>query len=166
MRGASISSVLRAGRGCNLETLMSSASQDFQAPEIRAQLARILASRAFARANRSCQLLSYLVDCAMDGRLEQLKEYPIAVEVFGRDKSFDPRIDSLVRVEFTRLRNRLAAYYETSTEEDEILIALSPGSYLPLFERRIPRSEPDPSGVPPRPARTVRQAYWFAILGG
>ncbi|MFN7938800.1 MAG: hypothetical protein U0R19_36060 [Bryobacteraceae bacterium] len=116
--------------------------QDFSPAEIQAQLARILASPHFARANRSSQLLSFLVQCTLESRIDQLKEYPIATEVFGRDKSFDPRIDSLVRVEATRLRNRLAAYYENATEADTILISLSTGTYLPTFERRLPQAPP------------------------
>ncbi|MBS1826460.1 MAG: PD40 domain-containing protein [Acidobacteria bacterium] len=127
---------------------MPQPGQDFPPAEIQAQLARILAAPSFARAHRSSQLLSYLVQSALDNRLDQLKEYPIAIDVFGRDKSFDPRIDSLVRVEVNRLRNRLAAYYETATEADTILITLSPGAYLPIFEYRRPHPPPTPPRRP------------------
>jgi hypothetical protein len=56
------------------------------------------------------------------------------VEAFDRDQTFDPRIDSLVRVEANRLRTRLKAYYERARPGD-IRIELLAGSYVPAFVR-------------------------------
>jgi Tol biopolymer transport system component len=99
------------------------------------QLKRVLASPAFIRARRSSQLLQFLVESALAGD-EDLKEYTIAAHVFGRPESFDPRIDSVVRVEATRLRDRLHHYYESATEEDPVEISLPIGGYRPEFRLR------------------------------
>jgi hypothetical protein len=35
----------------------------------------------------------------LEGRAERIKAYTIATSVFGRDKNFDPQVDSIVRIE-------------------------------------------------------------------
>ena len=99
------------------------------------QLKRVLTSPGFTRARRSSQLLQFLVERALAGE-QDLKEYTIATLVFGRPESFDPRIDSVVRVEATRLRDRLHHYYESATEEDPVEISLPIGGYRPEFRFR------------------------------
>jgi TolB-like protein len=100
---------------------------------IRQELARILASRTFRAAQGQRKFLAYTVDKAIanDGYL--LKEYVIGTEAFGRDQSFDPRFDSIVRTEARKLRNRLAKYYETEGREQPLRIAFRKGSYVPFF---------------------------------
>src|SRR4029453_4394786 len=80
---------------------------------IRAQVEKILASRFFAQSKRLTRFLRFTVEQAIQGQGDDLKEYLLGVEVFDRDPSFDPRIDSIVRVEAGRLRSRLKTYYET-----------------------------------------------------
>lgn len=56
------------------------------------------------------------------------------MEVFDRASDYDPNIDSIVRVEARRLRSKLKAYYEDGPgTADPVLIALRPGSYIPIF---------------------------------
>jgi TolB-like protein/tetratricopeptide (TPR) repeat protein len=102
-------------------------------PEIRAQLARILSSPHFAAAEGARKLLSYLVMHTLAGETDQIKEYTLAVEVFGRDESFDPKINPSVRVEAGRLRRRLEHYYLTQGTRDPVLIELPRGGYTPRF---------------------------------
>src|SRR5687768_2320204 len=78
---------------------------------VQNELGRILGSPAFANAERSRQLLRYLVAESLAGRASRLKEYSIGVDVFGRPASFDPQTDSIVRTETNRLRSRLRQYY-------------------------------------------------------
>src|SRR5829696_5413812 len=79
--------------------------------DVRAELDRILASKGFASAGRLSKLLRYVVDKTLAGETDQLKEYAVGVEVFERDGNYDPRLDSIVRVEAGRLRSRLDEYY-------------------------------------------------------
>ena len=101
---------------------------------VRLEMDRILASPEFSKAKRSARLLHFLVERTLKGQAETLKEFVIAVEVFDRDQTFDPRIDSLVRVEAARLRTRLKGFYERVTPGD-IRIELHAGSYVPGFVR-------------------------------
>jgi tetratricopeptide (TPR) repeat protein len=100
---------------------------------VREQLTRILASRAFARSPRISRFLGFVVEQTLDHQEDKLKEYLLGVEVFNRMDSFDPRIDSIVRVEARRLRYKLEKYYEIEGREDAVRIQFRKGCYVPLF---------------------------------
>lgn len=104
--------------------------------EIREQLKRVAGSAAFARARRSAALLQFLVEQTLAGKADGIKEYVVGVQVFERGESFDPRIDSIVRVEANRLRKRLREYYENEGLTDAVIIDLPPGAYIPVFRPR------------------------------
>jgi serine/threonine-protein kinase len=74
------------------------------------------------------------VNRTIEGDLDSLKEFSIAMEVFDRSSDYDPNIDAIVRVQARRLRAKLTAYYEEGAGRgDPVLIALRPGRYVPLF---------------------------------
>jgi adenylate cyclase len=113
------------------------------------QLTRIVNSPVFTSSPRLCRFLTHIVNRTMHGDLDSLKEFSIAMEVFDRTSDYDPNIDAIVRVEARRLRAKLKAYYEQGAgETDPVLIALRPGSYVPIFRwlDTHPRSEPQEIG--------------------
>lgn len=103
---------------------------------IRQQLRRVLASKSFRQVDRLQSFLSFIVEEMLGGRGDKLKEFLIGVEVFGKESSFDPRMDPLVRVQARRLRSRLVRYYREEGQNDEIIIELPKGGYEPVFHRR------------------------------
>jgi serine/threonine-protein kinase len=103
-----------------------------------AALARVLSSTTFHRAERSSTLLRFLVERTIAGQADGLKEYTIGAEALGRGASFDPRTDTIVRAEASRLRTRLERYYETDGQADPVAIVLPKGGYVPRF---VPRSD-------------------------
>ncbi len=104
--------------------------------ELVQQLERVLGSALFRTGGRSGQLLRFLVEHSLNGNQETLKEYTIGAEVLGRGDSFDPRIDSIVRVEASRLRGKLDQYFASEGKSDAFVIRLPKGGYVPTFERR------------------------------
>jgi tetratricopeptide (TPR) repeat protein len=104
--------------------------------EIRSQLERVLRSRAFIQSHRIRRFLQFIVEESLLGQPHRLKEYLIGLEVFDRRDAFDPRVDSIVRVEARRLRHKLEEYYRTEGREDLTRITLRKGSYVPIFEYR------------------------------
>lgn len=102
--------------------------------EIRAQRDKIVASKLFALSKRLRTFLSFIVDAALEGRADRLKEYTLGIDVFEKDQSFDPRIDSIVRVEAARLRNKLRDYYDGVGKSDPIRIDVPKGHYVPSFD--------------------------------
>src|SRR5712692_8703780 len=103
---------------------MGSAEQD----AVRAELAKILASPQFARAERLSAFLRFIVHEAAEGRADALKETVIGVEVFRKPAGYDPKTDSTVRIQASRLREKLRDYYLTTGTEDQLIIQLPKGS--------------------------------------
>jgi len=83
-----------------------------------------------------------MVERMAAGDLAALKETMIAVVVFRRPVAhFDPKLDSIVRVEARRLRARLDAYYRGEGRDVPVRIELPVGSYVPLVRQR-PQEQP------------------------
>jgi adenylate cyclase len=134
-------------------------------PDIRAELDRILASKGFSSAGRLSKLLRFVVEKTLAGDTDQLKEYSVGIEVFDRDEKYDPRLDSIVRVEAGRLRSRLDEYYNGEGAGATIRISLPKGGYTPLFERREnPAPVVAPVAAPMRGSRTAIPLA-IALLG-
>src|SRR4051812_43131064 len=109
---------------------------------IRQYLDRILASATFQQVDRLKRFISFIVSETIAGRGDQLKEYVIGVQVFGKEASFDPRTDPIVRVQARRLRARLARYYREEGQNVDLIIDLPKGGYLPTFKRRDVSASP------------------------
>jgi len=92
-----------------------------------------MGSGAFAKAPSLALLLEYVCNKYFEGQTAQIKEYNIAVEALGRPPSFDPKHDSIVRVEALRLRKRLKQYYENEGIGHALRIYIAPGQYVPQF---------------------------------
>ena len=92
-------------------------------------LDRLLASPVFARSDRQCRFLSFLVTETLAGHTDRLKEYTIGIEVFDRLPTFDPTTEAIVRVEAVRLRSKLREYYEDEGKRDAIRFELPKGGY-------------------------------------
>src|SRR5262245_37413406 len=98
---------------------------------VREHLDRIERSASFAKAGRLRAFLRFVVEKTLAGEQDTIKEYSIALEVCGRDPSFDPKADPIVRVDANRLRARLDAYYCLEGQGDRVRIQLRKGTYVP-----------------------------------
>ncbi|MBK3801142.1 hypothetical protein GAY33_18250 [Azospirillum brasilense] len=103
--------------------------------EVRAELAAILSSTAFESSQRRRDFLRFIVEETLAGHADTLKGFTIAVGVFGRDDSFDPQTDPVVRLEAGRLRRDLDSYYVAAGRNNAVRISIPKGSYVPRFER-------------------------------
>ncbi len=95
---------------------------------------KILGNPDFPTGRQMVALLHYLVDAELSDDTERVKGYAIGVDVFGRDASFDPNSDAIVRVQVGRLRKALDYYYATAGAADPIRIDIPKGSYRVTFE--------------------------------
>jgi serine/threonine-protein kinase len=102
---------------------------------IREHLSELLSSSAFSHVGRMKRFLCYIVEETLAGRYENLTEYPIGVQVFDREPSFDPSKDPIVRVHARRLRFWLRCYYEEESRNGQIQIELPEASYTPVVRR-------------------------------
>jgi TolB-like protein/tetratricopeptide (TPR) repeat protein len=115
----------------------SSSSAGELTPElVRATLDKILSSPGFVNAERLTRFLRYTVEETLNGQTDKLKESLLGIDVFGRKPTYDPRVDAVVRTEAVKLRARLRDYYESEGREDEVIIDLPKGGYIPAFRFR------------------------------
>lgn len=111
---------------------MSLATEE-KAQYITEELERIAQNRLFTNSARLVRFLRFAVDEALNERGHLLKEYLIGTKVYDRPHGYDPRIDSVVRVEARRLRSKLKQYYETAGVASNFRIMFQTGSYAPTF---------------------------------
>ena len=131
--------------------------------QIRSSVAVILASPLFAGSPRQQRFLEYLVTNTLAHEAHRLKGYTIAVEVFDKESSFDPSLDAIVRVEATRLRNKLREYYDTLGKQDNVRIDFPKGSYaVEITLQQSPEAEP--ISTPASPPRPILDKPSLAVL--
>src|SRR6202007_2347544 len=101
-------------------------------------LKEVIEGAAFKASQRSGQFLKYIVDQAIAGHFESLKERVIGVELFGRSPSYDTGEDAIVRVTASDVRRRLLQHYGRYGTASEFRISLPLGSYIPEIARDVP----------------------------
>jgi len=122
----------RAGGNANVST-----------DELRAEVERIAGSEPFRRSERAKRFLRAAGEASVSGGAGAGTEAAFAREVFDREGDFDPKIDSLVRVEAGRVRAKLAQYYGEEGAGSALRIRLPKGSYALEAERATER-DPGP----------------------
>jgi hypothetical protein len=98
---------------------------------LRQHLKEVIDGNAFKGSHRSGQFLKYIVEQAIAGHFDSLKERFIGVELFGRSPSYDTGEDAIVRVTASDVRKRLLQHYGASAPASEFRISLPAGSYIP-----------------------------------
>lgn len=129
---------------------------------VKEALDKLLASRHFRNAPSACRFLQYVVETTLDGQGDEIKEYRIGVDVFDRGDEFDPKIDTIVRVEGSRLRKRLAEFYQQEGASDPVRIEIPRGTYQPVFH--VQPATVDVVPIPsPVPASNPSETDWKRI---
>jgi hypothetical protein len=101
------------------------------ADRLRQCVKEITESGAFRNSQRSGQFLIYIVEQALAGNFEALKERLIGIELFARTPTYDTGEDAIVRVTASDVRKRLLQYYGQFGEAMEWRVTLPRGSYIP-----------------------------------
>lgn len=128
-----------------------------------AQIQRIVQSKAFRTSEVHRNLLTYLAGKSLSGDSDNIKEYTVGLDVFGKPDSYDPRQESTVRMHVARLRQKLAEYYRTEGVEDPIFVDLPKGGFRVTFEPRAVAPLPDEEAAAAAPqGRTGR--YWLEVV--
>jgi len=131
---------------------------------VRQELNAILASDTLRNASRLSALLRYLVEEALRGNADKLKEYQIGIDVFERKSDYDTRTDPVVRVQARQLRFKLGEYYAQFGASDRVIISLPKGGYAAQFDWAggQPRDEPQAAVRP----RSTSKLITFAVAVG
>jgi hypothetical protein len=137
-------------------------SQTERDSRIAETLAHILHSPRFKDSLQLQTLLRYVVDEAVSGNDDGLKERMIGIYVFGRRPDYDTTEDPIVRSRMGLLRKRLTHFYEGKDgEQAPVQIVIPNGTYRPSFVYRsgvghpvakaLPFAEETPSLCAPTP---------------
>jgi Tol biopolymer transport system component len=131
------------------------------AARVHQQLDRILASPEFESADRLSRLLRYLVRNALEHPGDTVKEYALGIDVFDRKPDFDPKVDSVVRVQTGRLRQKLAKYYSDAGIAEPVHIEVPRGGYIAIIS--VP-NEPDLEPHPPAPTPKKSRLRLLSVI--
>jgi len=101
--------------------------------EIYQQLERIFLDPLFLNSPILKKFLSFIVDQALHGNSNLLKEYTIALNVLDKPSNFKPQENSIVRIHAGRLRRALNHYYNSKETPEPVYISVPLGSYVPVF---------------------------------
>jgi hypothetical protein len=109
-------------------------------------LDRIAASRTFHRSPRLREVLLDIGEKTLAGRTRELSEQLIGVRVFGRDATYNPAEDTIVRSSARQLRQKLAEYFATEGRDETLVMEIPKGGYVAAF---LPRPAIEDNAPPP-----------------
>jgi hypothetical protein len=101
--------------------------------ERRAEVQRVLESPQFRRTPKLQRFLELICDYYFQNRAQEINEFLIATEAFGKGPGFDPSQDSLVRVQAREVRRRLREHYQSDGKGSRLVLDIPLGHYVPVF---------------------------------
>ena len=121
-------------------------------------LDQLLASKTFSRSGQLKRLLVYLREAIVSTDPSIWSETSIGTNAFGR-RDFNPKLDTIVRVEMRRLRQKLDEYYALEGADFPLRLRFERNTYRPYVEPHIP---PAVALAPPPPAGR----FWTGVACG
>ncbi|HEY4356585.1 MAG TPA: hypothetical protein VGN16_12610 [Acidobacteriaceae bacterium] len=129
-----------------------------QKSAVRDHLKRVLVSSEFARSERAAAFLRFIVEQTLEEADDSLKERAIGIAVFDRAADWDPKLDTTVRTEARRVRQKLTDYYLSPAGEGEaVRIEVPRGAYVPNFRFHAPALEAPATSDPDKPVESTFQ---------
>ena len=132
-----------------------------RADSVRSHLQEVLAGAAFKGGKRAQDFLQLVVEHALAGRNDNLRERMLGAEMFGRPVDYDTANDAVVRVKANEVRKRLSQHYQNLPLPSPVRIELQAGSYIPQFFFE-PSPLPTPSETPAPPSEDSLQSSSLA----
>jgi len=108
----------------------------FSVTAVEEELERIFKDSHFTESAILRKFLSFIVQETILGRANRLKEYTIAINVLEKPLNFNPQENGIVRIHAGRLRRALSQYYNEMGCNDQIVITIPKGKYVPFFANR------------------------------
>src|SRR5580700_10258992 len=122
---------------------------------------QLLASKTFSRSGQLKRLLIYLREATVSTDPAVWSETSIGANAFGR-KDFNPKLDTIVRVEMRRLRQKVDEYYALEGAEFPMRLRFERNTYRPYVEPHIP---PAVELAPPPPPPAADR-FWTGVAWG
>jgi len=110
---------------------------------IRKELQQILNFGEICNAPILSKFLQFITEKKLSGHEDEIKEYSIGVKGLGKSSDFNPQLDAYVRIHAGRLRQVISHYYMGPGKNDELIIDIPKGSYIPVFHLRSSETQPE-----------------------
>lgn len=131
--------------------------------ELRLRAEQFRASGLLGKPGAASRLFDFLLERSLAG--DAPKEIEIALEVFGKNTSFDVAQDSVVRVYVHKLRRRLEEFAARSLAPQDSRITIPKGEYRLVLESPLVNAPaPVETEAPARGSRLHRFAWPFAVV--
>lgn len=101
-------------------------------------LFRVLGSVQFVNATSLKKILLFVCEKCNESSTPSLKEWEIATGALGRPNSFDPKLDPIVRVSFSAIRERLRSYFDAQGRMEALTLTIPKGEYRAVFSPSAP----------------------------
>ncbi|MDQ6678715.1 MAG: hypothetical protein M3Z09_15645 [Acidobacteriota bacterium] len=134
---------------------------------------RIALSPGFRRAPRLTEFLFFVCDRVLRGETDDMTEQHIGIEVFKRSAGYSTTEDNVVRAQARQVRLKLGEYFATLGKDEDVILEIPKGSYVPVFSRRAepavvlpPAAIPVASAADPgsnRPGASWMRWIWPAV---
>jgi hypothetical protein len=131
---------------------------------IREQVDRVVVSSLFRTSKRCPKLLRHVVEHAVVGNTDPIKERALGTALFDLEPSYDTALHPVVRMTAVEIRKRLKEYYQTPGREFEIRIELPRGSYVPTFA--FPQNNADHESHSAVPESAINRHWQMVAIFG
>jgi hypothetical protein len=136
----------------------------------REQVDRILASDTLRGSEVLRRLFRFLADKTFSGQGDQLKEYSVGLDALGKTPTYDPRQDAAVRLQASRLRQKLEEYYRGEGANDSLTIELPRGKFKIVWRQKETAGPPSAHTLLPEPVihplESASLAKWRRLAVG
>jgi TolB-like protein/Tfp pilus assembly protein PilF len=100
---------------------------------VRKELSLIMDFEEIRNSQILSRFIEFVVEKKLLGQEDEIKEYTIAVKGLGKPRDYNPQLDASVRIHAGRLRRILTQYYQETGKNDDVLIDIPKGTYVPIF---------------------------------
>jgi hypothetical protein len=137
-----------------------------QSAVVRQHVRRLVDSSLLRNSETQRRLLAYLAEKSLEGVADALKEYTVGIEALGKPESYDPRQDPSVRIQTSKLRQKIDDYYRTEGVADSIRVDFPKGGFKLTFREAEDRPAPEaPDRTAERRWRRTATALASALIG-
>ena len=113
---------------------------------------RVVSSSTFEKSPKLRAFLRYVCRCALENEPAAATEQQIGIHVFGRSPGYNPNEDNIVRSQARLLRLKLEHHFAHEGKDEQTVITIPKGRYVPAFEKRveIPAQQKSETTIQPR----------------
>ena len=120
---------------------------------------RVASSVTLEKSPRLRAFFLHVCRCATEDKSEEATEQQIGIYVFGRQPSYNPNDDNIVRSQARQLRMKLEHHFVNEGKDEPVVITIPKGQYLPVFEARFKESPAQPVVLVPADGKPRRLKY-------